>query len=95
MAPPTPAPPPGAPGYGRLVLGIAGFVLVGVPLLAFVWEGLNRLLSGTIHARLLVAALIALALLVPLWRFLARTVVRWDARRHGLAPDELPTRRQP
>jgi hypothetical protein len=89
--PPPSAAPPASPGFGALVAGIAVFILLGVPLLAWVWESLNRLLSGIVEPSRLLGAAVALALLLLLWRVLARTVQRWDAARH---PDD-PARRSP
>ena len=50
----------------------------GVPLVALVWDALNRLVAGEIHRVLLPAGLAALALLLVLLRILARTLSRWD-----------------
>lgn len=62
----------------KLGLWMAIFVLVGVPLVALVWDALNRLVAGEIHRVLLPAGLAALALLLVLLRILARTLSRWD-----------------
>ena len=39
---------PGAPGFGVLVAVIAGFVAVGVPLVALAWHNVNHLLAGDV-----------------------------------------------
>ncbi len=63
------------------MLGIAGFALLGAPLLAYVWESLNQLLAGHVNLpRLLISVPLLIALLL-VWRFAAR----WAARQGGPA----------
>jgi len=92
MPTPRPDPPGPRPSFPGLVAGIALFVVIGIPLTAYVWETLNQLLAGRVVARArLLITLPALALLIGLWRVLARTVQRWDADRHpGSIEGRLP-----
>ncbi|HEX6132451.1 MAG TPA: hypothetical protein VFZ24_00625 [Longimicrobiales bacterium] len=64
----------------RLVLGIGLFVLLGTPLVAYLWETLNRLFAGIIEPVRLLIAIPALAVFYVLLRFMARTVRAWDGR---------------
>jgi hypothetical protein len=71
------------PSFPGLILGIALFVVIGIPLTAYVWETLNQLLAGREIARgRVLLTMPALALLIGVWRVLARTVQQWDAQRH-------------
>ncbi|HEY7636950.1 MAG TPA: hypothetical protein VH763_15480 [Gemmatimonadales bacterium] len=62
----------------RLFGSILGFVLVGTPLVAYVWETLNRLLAGHFEGRQFAVAVLGALLLAALLRFLARTLWRWE-----------------
>ena len=68
-------------GFGRLMLAMAAFVVIGTPLVYFLWTALNDLLTGRIDGTHLAFAAPALVLFVVLLRFLARAVQRWE-RRH-------------
>ena len=35
-----------APGFGGLLIGMGGFVVVGIPMVFFIWRFLNEALSG-------------------------------------------------
>lgn len=65
----------------QLILPIALFVIVGVPLVAVIWDALNRLFAGQVDWKWIGAAVVAGVLLWVLLRILARTVSRWQARR--------------
>lgn len=77
-------------GTSRLVLGITLFVLIGTPLVGFIWEALNTLLAGHLRPMQLLIAVPAAVLLYLLLRFMARAVQRWDAERG--APTQPGTR---
>lgn len=81
--PPDTSQPPSRPALAtrKLVPTLALFVFVGIPLAALVWDALNRLTAGIIDAPLLLGGLIALGLLVMLFRILARVVTGWEAER--------------
>jgi hypothetical protein len=62
-----------------------GLTVVGTPMLAYIWESLNRLLSGVFEPmRLALTALIAVALWLYL-RWVAGLVERWQTTANGEA----------
>jgi membrane protein implicated in regulation of membrane protease activity len=63
---------------GGLAARIAAFMIVGIPLLAFVWEMLNELGAGIWNTRHVLLAIPAILLLLFLWRVMSRAVQRWD-----------------
>lgn len=66
----------------RLVLGIGAFVLIGTPLLGYLWHTANDLLAGVFRpARVLIAFPVGF-LLYAFMRFMRKTVNAWDAL-HG------------
>ena len=65
----------------KLVLGIGLFVLLGFPLVAYLWETLNQLMGGEVHAGRLLRSVPAALLLAAILLVLARTVRRWEAER--------------
>lgn len=70
-----------SPSIGRIAVGIALVTLLGVPLLAYVWETLNRLIAGHVEwDRLLISLPLAL-LLLALWKFLGRRIEAWESER--------------
>lgn len=67
-------------GFVPLMAGMAVFVVLGVPLVAYLWETLNELLSGSVDPiRLLVSVPLALVFTVLLV-LLSRRVQSWEAR---------------
>ncbi len=91
MPTPRPDPPGPRPSFPGLVAGIALFVLIGIPLTAYVWETLNQLMAGRVVVARALLTLPALALLIGLWRGIARAVQRWDAEQHpGPTERRLP-----
>lgn len=65
-------------GTGKLILGIAAFVALGIPLVAYIWETVNRVLSGHFETRRVLLTLPAILLLLGVFRLLSRTLTRWD-----------------
>lgn len=66
-------------GFGRLMLFMAIFVIVGTPLVYLLWTVVNDLLTGHfVPSRLLLAAPVLIVFIILL-NVLARTVRRWDA----------------
>lgn len=63
---------------GKLAIAIAAFVVLGIPLLAYVWETFNRLFSGHLDTRRALITLPAIVLLVALLILLARTFSRLE-----------------
>ncbi len=82
----------------QLVLPMALFVIVGTPLLAYVWETLNRLVAGRADVGRLLITLPVAALLAGVLSLLARTISRWEGERqenvvaHGVEalPRQMP-----
>ncbi len=73
---------------GRLVLSLLAFVLLGVPMFAYLWWTLNELLSGYFDpARGAIAAVILIAFLILL-SLLARSIQRWEEVRMARAKGE-------
>jgi hypothetical protein len=68
---------------------LALFVLLGIPLVALVWDALNRLVAGEVHGGRLLAGLVALVLWLVLLRALARRLTDW----HGREADRPAARR--
>jgi len=65
-------------GAPRLVGTMALYVAAGFPLVWFLWETLNQVLSGQFDGLRLGGALAAALLLIGLLILLARSVQRWD-----------------
>ena len=66
---------------GGMTIRILLIVLIGAPMVGWLWETLNRLFSGLVEpARLLISIPVAVAFWLLL-RALGRTIERWaDAR---------------
>ena len=64
--------------YPKTVLVMALFVIAGIPLVAYLWETLNQILSLEVGGkRLLISLPILLVLLGILW-VMAKFVRRWQ-----------------
>jgi hypothetical protein len=58
----------GGAGPGRLLVTLAAFVVLGIPLVAYLWESLNQLLAGRVHTpRVLLSVPLLAALGGLLW----------------------------
>jgi hypothetical protein len=68
------------PGPGKLVLLILAFVVIGIPVVAFVWDALNHLFAGDVTGRWLLTAGAGLAALGLLLLLMGRALTGWD---HG------------
>jgi hypothetical protein len=66
------------PGFGRLLAVVAGFVVIGMPLVALAWHNLNHLLSGDLRLAPALIFLGAAGGLVAVLIWLARLVSEWD-----------------
>lgn len=74
------------PGITRLAIGILGLFVVGTPMVAYLWETVNRLVSGNFELiRLLISIPIAFVFVLFL-RFAARFVTRWEVERQQSIP---------
>jgi hypothetical protein len=61
------------------MLVMAGFVIVGAPLVYLLWRVVNDLLTGQVVGTRLLLAVPALVVFIIVLNVLARTVRRWDA----------------
>lgn len=71
------------PSVGGLLLGMGLFVLLGAPLVYFVWEFLNGLFAGRPDATAGLYAALAAVGLAFLLVFLGRRVRRWQESDSG------------
>jgi hypothetical protein len=60
---------------------MAGFFLLGFPLVAYVWHVLNHVIAGRVYGREVFLGLIAAALLLGILRLMGRAIHRFDAAR--------------
>lgn len=63
----------------RLVAGIGLFVLLGSPLVAYLWDTLNRFFAGIVEPVRLLIAIPAAILFYLLLRAMARAVQAWHS----------------
>lgn len=71
------------PSIVRLVAGMAVFVILAVPMFAYLWWTLNELFSGffdPVRGGIAVVVLIAFILLLLI---LVRSIKRWEAEREA------------
>lgn len=68
-----------APGTGGLLAGMAMFVIVGFPMVFFIWRFVNEILSGRFVLVDAGLALVFSLMFAGLLRVLASRVRRWDA----------------
>lgn len=76
---------PGARGAGPVVLLLAGLVVLGIPLVAYLWESVNQLLAARVTMRRLLFSLPLLAALAGLLWAAARGLERL-----GTPPSDRP-----
>lgn len=80
----------------QLLLPMTAYVVIGTPLVAYIWETLNLLVAGRAETVRLILTLPAAALLAGVFVLLTRTIARWEGeRKENLGtrqPDELPPR---
>jgi hypothetical protein len=69
------------------MLRIALFVLLGFPLLAYLWETLNRLLAGHLEPLMLLGFVPAALLFWLLLRLMGRAVESWHSVQHPHPPN--------
>ena len=67
-------------GLGTLIASIAVFVVVGMPLVYYLWSVLNELLSGRVEWGRLGLAGPVIAVFVVLLVLGTRALSRWEAR---------------
>lgn len=79
----------------RLIGLIALFVLVGTPMVAFIWEAVNVLLTGRIEPLQLGIALVVLAVFAGLLRLLSRSIRALEGRRDAHPGANPPSQSPP
>jgi hypothetical protein len=68
---------------GRRVVVMMAYLIVGAPIVAYLWETLNEILSGYVDARRLLISLPLLVALIILLVLLARHGQRWEGPEPG------------
>lgn len=68
---------------GRLIAGMAVLVLVGAPMVWFLWDVLNELLLGEVNGGRLLVALPVLAVFIGYLYFVSRRIQAWESRDLG------------
>ena len=80
----------------QILLPMTVYVIIGTPLVAYIWETLNLLVAGRAEVLRLVFTLPAAALLAGVFVLLTRTIAGWEGeRKENLGtrqPEELPPR---
>lgn len=74
------------PTTGRLAASILGLVLLGTPIIAYLWHALNHLISGIIRPLELLLAVPVFALFIGLLYLVARFVRSFEAAHRGTTP---------
>lgn len=69
----------------RLLLPMAVFVVLGTPLVAYIWETLNLLVAGHVNLTRLVILVPAIVLFAGLLILLSRSVANWESERADAA----------
>ena len=76
---------------GRLTVEILLLILAGTPLVAYLWETLNRLLAGIVEPRRLVISFPILLAFLALLHLVSRVIRGWERER----PNHGPGTRRP
>ena len=66
-----------------IVARVALFAIIGIPLAAFLWDTLNKLVAGDFSSVRLIVAVPALLLFALLIVILSREVWRWEGSRRS------------
>jgi len=67
-------------GMGTLIAGMLGFVLVGGPMVYYLWSTLNQVLEGHATGGRVGISIIVLLIFLGLLSILTRVIRRWDER---------------
>ena len=70
------------PGTGTLIAAMLGFVVVGAPMVYYLWSTVNELLAGHFDARRAGISIIVLLIFLGLLSILTRSIRRWEERLH-------------
>jgi hypothetical protein len=66
---------------GKLIAAIAAFVGLGIPLIAYIWETINRALSGHFQPVRVLISIGAIMLLLGVFKLASMTLTRWEGER--------------
>ena len=76
----------GAPSSGMgttaLIAAMLGFVVIGAPMVYYLWTTINELLAGHIAWGRLGISIIVLLIFLGLLGILTRSIRRWEERLH-------------
>jgi amino acid permease len=76
----TTATRPSGPSTGRLITAILLFVIVGAPMVYYLWTTLNELLAGHFEGTRFALSVLVLLIFAGLLGILSRSIRRWDER---------------
>ena len=76
----TPTEKAQGPGLGGLMVGMGVFVIIGIPMIFYIWRFLNELLSGRFILGDAALAAVLLIIFIGFLRVLAKRVHRWHAQ---------------
>lgn len=69
-------------GMGGLMALMGGFVVVGAPMVYYLWTTINELLAGHFDGSRVLISLVILLIFLGLLTILSRSVRRWEERLH-------------
>ena len=67
-------------GVGALIAAMLGFVVVGAPMVYYLWSTINELLAGHVAWARVGIAIIVLLIFLGLLGILTRSIRRWEER---------------
>ena len=67
-------------GTGRLIGAMLGFVIVGAPMVYYLWSTLNELLAGHVEWGRLGLSVVVFLIFLGVLSILTRSIRRWEAR---------------
>ncbi len=65
----------------RMIAVMTVFVLVGFPLVGYIWDTLNELLGTEVHLRRIALSLLLIIVFAGILVLLSRTVLGWEGER--------------
>jgi hypothetical protein len=72
-----------SPAVAPMVLRVALFAIIGIPLAAYLWDTLNHLVAGDLSSVRIIVAVPTLLVFILLILFLSREVWRWEGSRRS------------
>jgi hypothetical protein len=68
------------PGLAGLMIGMGLFVIIGIPMIFYIWRFINELLSGRFILADAALATVLLVIFIGFLRILGKQVRRWDGQ---------------